>query len=100
MRVSYGPDSNLIIDSQGRQITLSDAEITELTKALQGLERCPGDPTHYAHSHEPGGAWFGMPLDHGKNRQAGAEPGGCAACGFVHDADESHLMEAPREVRS
>lgn len=25
---------------------------------------CPGDPQHYADSHSPGGAWFGVPLDH------------------------------------
>jgi hypothetical protein len=27
---------------------------------------CPGDPSHYAEAHNPGGSWFGQPLDHGK----------------------------------
>lgn len=27
---------------------------------------CPGDPSHYADSHSPGGAWSGVPLDHGQ----------------------------------
>lgn len=95
MRISYGPDSNVITDSQGRMVFLSDAEIAELARSLQ-RGACPGDPTHYAHSHDPGGAWYGVPLDHGKSGESAAEPGGCEACGHVHETDEPHLMDAPR----
>jgi hypothetical protein len=27
-------------------------------------EVCPGDPEHYRRAHDPGGAWYGQPLDH------------------------------------
>jgi hypothetical protein len=30
MRLSFGPDSNVITDSTGRMVFLSDAELTEL----------------------------------------------------------------------
>jgi hypothetical protein len=27
-------------------------------------EICPGDPSHYARAHDPGGFWYGTSLDH------------------------------------
>lgn len=54
--------------------------------------RCPGDPSHYADSHDPGGASFGVPLDHGKPEPETVTPPGqtgaailatCEACGAL-----------------
>jgi hypothetical protein len=32
---------------------------------------CPGDPTHGVSAHDPGGAWYGVPLDHRKSINLG-----------------------------
>jgi hypothetical protein len=32
---------------------------------------CPGDPTHGVGAHDPGGAWYGVPLDHRKSINLG-----------------------------
>jgi hypothetical protein len=40
-------------------------------EAHDGPPDCPGDPTHWASAHDPGGAWYGVPLDHGKSINLG-----------------------------
>ena len=43
---------------------LTDLRAQVTAPSITSGEPCPGDPTHYATAHGPGGAWFGVPLDH------------------------------------
>ena len=53
--------------------------------------RCPQDPTHFADSHDPGGAWFGVSHEDA-DRNAGAEP-------KEETGWSDRVIEAIRELR-
>ena len=54
---------------QNPEWTEPTPEPRDVTRAVR--EICPGDPSHYADAHDPGGFWYGTSLDHKATVQTG-----------------------------